>query len=299
MGVIKNDVGRPSNKTIMIRRIFKLLLGIILVIGCYFIGYKLGSTVSNKEENKKEEIKNEENVKKEEINNEENVKKELDNKTADKILQEYFGVNNEWANYLWLTYKLDLSDENDKAYLAITSTDYSKEKFDLNKDFNAKYSEKENNYVFENNDFVGSYTNKFYKYNDVNKVYKKLFGNKINLKKEDVSKLANVFVYSKKVDAFAEVLLIWGDGGYDIIGGITNAYELNNKVFITVVYGEVTFGLENEYVLTLKDDTIVNLTETEAEDKNLYKKYADKLEMKEYTFFKEDGIYKLESVKEN
>lgn len=32
MGVLKNDVGRPTNKTIMIRRIFKLL-GLLMVIG--------------------------------------------------------------------------------------------------------------------------------------------------------------------------------------------------------------------------------------------------------------------------
>ena len=41
MGVLKNDVGRPSNKTIRARFILKLI-GLILVVGlAFFVGYKL------------------------------------------------------------------------------------------------------------------------------------------------------------------------------------------------------------------------------------------------------------------
>ena len=69
MGVLKNDVGRPSNKTIRTRFILKLI-GLILVVGlAFFVGYKLSDNkedlkqnteqnkVENKEENKKEEEK--------------------------------------------------------------------------------------------------------------------------------------------------------------------------------------------------------------------------------------------------
>ncbi len=59
MGVLKNDVGRPSNKTIIIRRIFKLLvllivIGLAVVIG-YFIKDK--EEINHKEdENDKRKI---------------------------------------------------------------------------------------------------------------------------------------------------------------------------------------------------------------------------------------------------
>ena len=40
MGVIKNDVGRPSNKTIMIRNIIKIVCLLIVIALAFFIGYK-------------------------------------------------------------------------------------------------------------------------------------------------------------------------------------------------------------------------------------------------------------------
>lgn len=40
MGVIKNDVGRPSNKTIMIRNIIKIVCLLIVIVLAFFIGYK-------------------------------------------------------------------------------------------------------------------------------------------------------------------------------------------------------------------------------------------------------------------
>ncbi len=52
MGVLKNDVGRPSNKTIIIRRIFKLL-GLLIVIGlAVAVGYfiKDHEEINNKQE---------------------------------------------------------------------------------------------------------------------------------------------------------------------------------------------------------------------------------------------------------
>ena len=56
MGVLKNDVGRPSNKTIRTRFILKLI-GLILVVGlAFFVGYKLsGEKEENKENTKVEE----------------------------------------------------------------------------------------------------------------------------------------------------------------------------------------------------------------------------------------------------
>lgn len=286
MGVLKNNVGRPTNKTIMIRRIFKVVLCILLFVVCYFAGYKFGSSIDTDE--KKQEVSNKK---------EENVKKELDSKVSEKIMQDVLGGDSAWVNYVWLTYKLDLNTENDRAYLAITGVKNSEDKYDLKENFGAKQIE--NEYVYEDEDVSGTYTNNFYKYSDVNKEYKKLFGNKEMLPKKDFSAFANIYHYSKKVDAFAQVLLIWGDGGYDIIGGISNAYELDNKVYIEVAYGVADMINGDEYILTLTDKTEVILSEKDLKDKNLYKKYANKLNKKVYTFFKEDGIYKLESVQEN
>ena len=43
MGVLKNDVGRPSNKTIMIRNILKAILVIIVAGGLFVGGYLLNN----------------------------------------------------------------------------------------------------------------------------------------------------------------------------------------------------------------------------------------------------------------
>ena len=47
MGVLKNDVGRPSNKTIIIRRILKVVLLIIIIALAFLIGYNLKDKNSN------------------------------------------------------------------------------------------------------------------------------------------------------------------------------------------------------------------------------------------------------------
>lgn len=66
MGVLKNDVGRPPNKTIIIRRIFKLL-GLLIVIGLavavgYFIKDKEEISTKKDKNDKKEINTNIENV---------------------------------------------------------------------------------------------------------------------------------------------------------------------------------------------------------------------------------------------
>ena len=58
MGVLKNDVGRPSNKTIMIRKILKVTLLIILMVIVFIVGYLL-KDYQNKN-SKTETIKTEE-----------------------------------------------------------------------------------------------------------------------------------------------------------------------------------------------------------------------------------------------
>ena len=57
MGVLKNDVGRPSNKTIMIRRILKMLLLVLFMVVCYFGGYMLGKNLFHEKDNNKDSKK--------------------------------------------------------------------------------------------------------------------------------------------------------------------------------------------------------------------------------------------------
>ena len=47
MGVLKNDVGRPSNKTIIIRRILKVVVLLIIIALAFLIGYNLKDKNSN------------------------------------------------------------------------------------------------------------------------------------------------------------------------------------------------------------------------------------------------------------
>ena len=53
MGVLKNDVGRPSNKTIIIRRILKGTLLLIIVALAFLIGYHLNGKKENNKVEKK------------------------------------------------------------------------------------------------------------------------------------------------------------------------------------------------------------------------------------------------------
>lgn len=53
MGILKNDVGRPSNKTIKIRTILKGILLIVVIAGVFVSGYLLND-YQKKEDNKKE-----------------------------------------------------------------------------------------------------------------------------------------------------------------------------------------------------------------------------------------------------
>ena len=75
MGVLKNDVGRPSNKTIMIRRILKVIFLLIILASAVLIGYYAGN-------------KNEENSNKKELND--NLQKEKITTTTKQEKLEYF-----------------------------------------------------------------------------------------------------------------------------------------------------------------------------------------------------------------
>lgn len=59
MGVLKNNVGRPSNKTIIIRRIFKLLVLLIVIVLAVAVGYLIKDKEeigTKKDKNDKKEI---------------------------------------------------------------------------------------------------------------------------------------------------------------------------------------------------------------------------------------------------
>ena len=62
MGVLKNDVGRPSKKTKIIRGVLKLIGVLIIIAAGLGIGYVIGNNQDNKEgkeSNNKIEISNE------------------------------------------------------------------------------------------------------------------------------------------------------------------------------------------------------------------------------------------------
>ncbi len=164
MGVLKNDVGRPSNKTIMIRRIFKALLVVLLVVGCYFAGYKFGNSFDNKKENKG------------------TTKKEEVVKITDDEVKDLYNKFNRFDNALDI---INLSQNSNKE-LEYLYTYFYQEKLE-NKDvadeikfaiaYNELYAEKVEKLI------VGSaeYNNFKLYLDDMNEKSEELFGTKINV----------------------------------------------------------------------------------------------------------------------
>ena len=170
-----------------------------------------------------------------------------------------------------------------------------------------KYDKSYGEYMYqeemEDFTYTAYYLGRFIEYDEANKAYKKLFGNSNVLPKENILTIPTAYIYSKELNVYAESAIIWGDGGYTPIGGVIDAYESNDKIYVTVAYGNAEYTMDdngvNKHILSLTDGSQVELTNAEIEKKDIYTKYKDKLKQEQYIFFKEDGVYKFEGVKNN
>lgn len=118
MGVFKNEVGRPSNKTIILRRMFKVLGLLIIVILALFIGYNLkDSNEVNKSDEKIEEKDNSN-----ESNKDNNVTEKEVKNIESKILIKNDDVSKDNKfNYNDVQYILEEKIEDDKDVLYLNN----------------------------------------------------------------------------------------------------------------------------------------------------------------------------------
>ena len=183
MGVSKNDVGRPSNKTIIIRRILKVVLLLIIIALAFLIGYNLKDKNSNnpiKSSGKK--IQSDDSIKtsKEELQLDDSIVKKLYSEIENVSFYEKIDGNIEDLCAFYcedMTYN-DM-DDNFKMSLVLNQ-------FDLEKTNKIKYEEIKEKYY----DIFGNYdiASEFYNYNinklgnvKLNKGYYQLLGEDVTV----------------------------------------------------------------------------------------------------------------------
>ena len=270
MGVLKNDVGRPSNKTIMIRNILKLI-GVLLFAGLVvFFAYTYGKNEADNKQ-KKDNLE----VKEEVISNEDAI----------KIIENFFGEDYKYV------FQYDLNDENYRFATAFGETKALSKDFDLLEEYKGDLI-KTINPLIENTDleydyketsyYVSSKHTKIHSYVDILSAYKKLYGNNQKLDKKNYYFLASAYVYSKSADGYIDAVSVWGDGGYDEVAFVKSASKKGDYIYINVEYARIDAGLE-----------VNPLPKTIEELDGIKSKYDIDVKSIKLTFKIEDGIYKL------
>lgn len=272
MGVLKNDVGRPSNNTKKIRLILK---GILIFIVFFCIGYTVSSIFLHSDE-KKTDAKKEEEIKENAIN-------------AQEFLNENFG-----NNYLSLGltmidggiyeigsehYKIDYNDNKIKTLVSLNLTKASKENDDLCNYFDCNESEDlEGYYTIDNSGCLYEKNINVYDIKEVEKTFEAKFKNG-KVIKENLGQEGSEYFYKDK--KYLKLNYIY-EGG-DIVGHPFNEvyrnYKKGNQLFIEMVTSPIKYDSEGEYTYLLaKDDLKIKLDFKDAEDfDNIVKEYGSKL----------------------
>ena len=280
MGVLKNGVGRPSNKTIMIRNILKTI-GILVVIGLVGIfAYFYGKNEKNV--NKEKQTKQGTEIKQEVVARED----------AEKILKDFFG-----SDYYYSVGHIS-NDVDWKFAMAFEKTKPLDKKFDIISEFGGDFIKTLNSpidntdleYTHDNTTYyLSSKTAKVHSYADIYSEYKKLFGNSSKLGKKNYYSSPLAYIYSKSLDAYVSAIAVWGDGGYVPAAVVDTAFENGNIVTINVLYAEID---------AINDVTNSKIQPKTPEELNALKdKYGFEITKVKLTFKYEDKVYKLDSVK--
>ena len=295
MGVLKNDVGRPSKKTKIIRGILKLIGILIIIAAGLYIGYVIGNNQS-KEEEKTDKNKTE--------TKEKSKIEKVDTQKADQIMKNIFGEQ--------YYYDFGYSDENNiifnnneyKTTVALENTivkssDYSCKDF-FEKDISPynDFQDDQHSWYVEDGDFIGLCYDEggleYYSYDDVNNTYKSKFDDGNDAVKDNINIIfTDLYGYSKDRNAYVHFSCECSDGIPTLVYGITNSYIKGDELYIDIVIDFTEYIGTNKNVLTLKDGTKVTLTDSELEDKELYKKYQDNLDKYTFKFSVDKDSYKF------
>lgn len=313
MGVLKNDVGRPSKKTKIIRGILKLIGILIIVAAGLYIGYIIGNS-QNKEEEKTDKKKTE--VKE----NKENEVKELD--VNDEQIVSLFNNFNGFSNYEDIMF--DVYSDGRSSYETTTLFNYfylndSLDNNDISDQvkFGVSFYDL---YLKDNQDFNIYENNTKYSLDDINNKSVELFGSEIKV--EDILYSNNyvkigvagaVFKYDNDSKSFS--IVDGGIGGYEASyrTKIIKAEEINDKIEITskVIFVYQTVNENGNNTIKLFKNSTANynngylglsneiddLGETNELDENIIDNYIGKADSYKWTFDKnEDGNYVFEKV---
>ncbi len=313
MGVLKNDVGRPSKKTKIIRGVLKLIGVLIIIAAGLYIGYVIGNN-QNKDEEKNDKKKTEE---KEE--SKENEVKELD--VNDEQVVSLFNNFNAFSNYEDIMF--DVYSDGRSSYETTTLFNYFYlndviENADLSDEIKFAVSFYDL-YLKDNQDFNIYENNSKYFLDDINNKSIELFGSEIKI--EDilysnnyvkVGVAGSVFKYDNNSKSFS--IVDGGIGGYgaSYYTKIIKAEECDNRIEITnkviFVYQMVNESGNNTIKLFKNSTTDYNngylglsneiddLGETNEIDENIIENYFEKADSFKWTFIKNDNSYIFEKV---
>ena len=137
-------------------------------------------------------------------------------------------------------------------------------------------------------------------YDVLSESYKKLFGNDKKLSKGDFNYSLNEYDYNETKDIFVIMAAPKGlDEITKTIYDIQSALKIKNKLIIKV--GMAQLNLDGSYWKTTVSGLEITYSSEDVYDypsfrEDFLNKYLDKLDTYTFTFFEEDGIYKLEGM---
>ena len=239
MGVLKNDVGRPSKKTIKTRRLLTLLIVVVAFAAGFFISYVLATKIENPKSN---DAKIDKGKKRTIVAN-----REVSPEEAQKIMEERF-IYNGFIDDTEL-----VNSNNYKTLVAIIHTKKSNKTYKCKDLFDSLYKVdyanddqwfmkiKDDDYEYMCTDNT-EYT---YDYKSVNNKYHDLFYNSKNdnVVKGYIGSFPSYYVYSKTKDVYA-LVDSGGHLGIKSIFGIKKAEIKNNELIIdyATLYGQYEDG---------------------------------------------------------
>jgi len=307
MGLLKNDVERPSNETLKTRRILKGLIVIVVVTLIFFGGYVLnGITENNKNQ----------------AETSANTKQEVDKILAQEILD----------NFVYDDYNLLTSENFSQEYRTILAIKHTKGKtrYESCKELFGSNFEKndssvgyvngfgkfanEKPYCYDDKDYIDD--NNFYDYSLVETEYKRLFGEPVDLSKEMAFTRYGgggiIYGYSKNKNGYVKLSVPIGGMWYEEIHTIKEAYMLDDKLHIVFSYfnffgdlnenGKLSLSNGNDSLnvevgnITLEDLYDVNIEKTKEKLKYVFDEYDSKLPKYEIVFEKENDNYILHAM---
>lgn len=291
MGVFKNDVGRPSNKTIILRRILKVVGLLVIIISAGFIGYSLKDN---------DKVKTNDKVLKEENTNKEDETKKIDILKAEEIM---YGIFNEKMFFYYFD-KETFNSDTFKTVYAIVNTKPKKALYTCSELFNDKLesNNKQNGIWLVNvSDNLklqceDNIEKDYYSYSDVEKVFNSMFSKGKMIKDYVSIGLVTNYGYSNSKDLYTFLSCECGDGGYDVVYGITEAKQNQNNIYLDFKYAKFESLDENTYIGYDDSSNEVTMSAKDVLDNNI-NKLPGKYKTYTFVFEKTDDNYKFVEVK--